>query len=57
MKRIDKIYEYIKTKSQEYTRAQLKGRVGVEAQEIAESLGILRNNVSMTGIWKQKMPW
>ena len=47
MKRIDKIYEYIKTKSQEYTRAQLKGRVGVEAQEIAESLGILRNNVSM----------
>lgn len=47
MKRIDKIYEYIKTKSKEYQLTDLQGRVGVEAAEIAETLNILRNNVSM----------
>ena len=47
MKRSDKIYEYIRQKSAEYTLDTLKGRVGVDAQEIAEALDILRNNVSM----------
>ncbi|MBP2633385.1 MAG: levR [Firmicutes bacterium] len=47
MKRIDKIYEYIKAKSNEYKLADLQGRVGVDAAEIAETLNILRNNVSM----------
>ncbi|WP_019552082.1 sigma 54-interacting transcriptional regulator [Propionispira raffinosivorans] len=47
MKRIDKIYEYIKQKSSVYTLENLKGRIGVDATEIADELGILRNNVSM----------
>lgn len=47
MKRIDKIYEYIKTKSNEYKIADLQGRIGVDAAEIADTLNILRNNVSM----------
>ncbi len=47
MKRIDRIYEYIRQKSKEYTRDQLRGRAGTEASEIAEALDILRNNVSM----------
>ena len=47
MKRSDKIYEYIRKRSEEYTLDQLKGRVGIDAQEIAEALDILRNNVSM----------
>ncbi|MDF2565373.1 MAG: levR [Massilibacillus sp.] len=47
MKRIDKIYEYIKAKSNEYKIADLQGRVGVDAAQIADSLNILRNNVSM----------
>ena len=47
MKRSDKIYENIRQKSAEYTLDTLKGRVGVDAQEIAEALDILRNNVSM----------
>lgn len=47
MKRIDKIYEYIKAKSKEYKLDDLQGRVGVDAAEIAENLNILRNNVSM----------
>ncbi len=47
MKRIEKIYEYIKAQSAKYTLAKLQGRVGVDAQEIADELMILRNNVSM----------
>lgn len=47
MKRIDKIYEYIKAKSSAYTLENLQGRIGVDATEIADELGILRNNVSM----------
>jgi transcriptional regulatory protein LevR/transcriptional regulator with AAA-type ATPase domain len=47
MKRIERIYEYIKDKSGRYQLSQLKGRVGVDAKEIAEALDILRNNVSM----------
>ena len=47
MKRSDRIYGYIREKSAAYTIEQLKGRVGVDAQEVSEALGILRNNVSM----------
>ena len=47
MKRIERIYHYIQEKSAEYTLEQLKGRVGIDAQEIADALDILRNNVSM----------
>ncbi len=47
MKRIDKIYEYIKAKSNEFKIADLQGRVGVDAAQIADTLNILRNNVSM----------
>jgi len=47
VKRIDKIYEYIQEKSSAYTLENLQGRIGVDATEIADELGILRNNVSM----------
>ncbi len=47
MKRIDRIYAYIKEESSKYTLEKLQGRVGVDAQEIADKLDILRNNVSM----------
>lgn len=47
MKRSDKIYAYIKEQSSVYTLDTLRGRVGVDAAEIAEKLDILRNNVSM----------
>ena len=47
MKRIEKIYAYIKEKSTEYSLPDLQGRVGIDAAQIAEDLTILRNNVSM----------
>ena len=47
MKRIERIYAYIKEKSKGYSIAELEGRAGIEAAEIAEELDILRNNVSM----------
>ena len=37
MKRIDRIYGYIRQKSQGYTKAQLKGHVGVTASELART--------------------
>ncbi|KLU74821.1 sigma 54-interacting transcriptional regulator [Clostridium botulinum] len=46
MKRIDKVYSYIKEKSQQYTIEDLKQKSGFSAQFIGEELGILRNNVS-----------
>ena len=46
MKRSERIYNYIKEKSAEYKKAELKGAVGLDAQEIAGALDILRNNVS-----------
>jgi transcriptional regulatory protein LevR/transcriptional regulator with AAA-type ATPase domain len=46
MKRSERIYTYIKEKSAEYTKAELKGQAGLDAQEIAGALDILRNNVS-----------
>lgn len=47
MKRIEKIYDYIYERSNEYTLEQLLGDAGVDAATISERLGILRNNVSM----------
>ncbi len=47
MKRIDKIYKYIKERSSQYNIGQLQGRVGLAAAEISDQLNILRNNVSM----------
>lgn len=47
MKRIDRIYAYIKEKSLTYKVSDLKGRIGLEAARIASDLDILRNNVSM----------
>lgn len=46
MKRSARIYNYIREKSAAYTKEKLKGQVGFDAQEIAASLDILRNNVS-----------
>ncbi|MBP2652780.1 MAG: sigma-54 factor, interaction protein [Firmicutes bacterium] len=47
MKRIDKIYNYIKSTSKQYNIEQLRGRIGVDAGEISDHLKILKNNVSM----------
>ncbi|SFT72833.1 Transcriptional regulatory protein LevR, contains PRD, AAA+ and EIIA domains [Selenomonas sp. GACV-9] len=46
MKRSERIYNYIQERSAAYTKEQLKGQVGFDAQEIAAALDILRNNVS-----------
>lgn len=46
MKRSERIYQYIQEKSAVYTKEQLKGQVGLDAQEIAGALELLRNNVS-----------
>lgn len=46
MKRIDKIYNYIKQRSNKYTKDDLKSRKGIDAIEISEALKILRNNVN-----------
>lgn len=46
MRRGERIYQYIREQSTKYTKAQLKGTVGLDAQEIAAALDILRNNVS-----------
>ncbi|MCD3350532.1 sigma 54-interacting transcriptional regulator [Clostridium botulinum D/C] len=46
MKRIDKVYSYIKEKSQQYTIEDLNQKSGFSAQFIGKELGILRNNVS-----------
>jgi len=47
LKRIERIFEYIRQESGKYKKEQLKGQVGLDAQQIAEALDILRNNVSM----------
>ncbi len=46
MRRIDRIYQYIQKKSSLYKKDDLKGRVGIGAEEVAEDLGVLRSNVS-----------
>lgn len=47
MKRVERIYEYIRRESGKYTKERLKGQAGLDARQIADALGILRNNVSM----------
>jgi transcriptional regulatory protein LevR/transcriptional regulator with AAA-type ATPase domain len=47
MKRIDRIYNYIRENSQQYTVEKLTGQIGFDASEISKQLGVLRNNVSM----------
>ena len=47
LKRMERVYEYIRQESGKYTKEQLKGQAGLDAQQIADALGILRNNVSM----------
>lgn len=46
MKRSERIYTYIKERSAQLPREKLTGQVGLDAQEIASELDILRNNVS-----------
>lgn len=46
MRRINKVYQYIQDKSALYKKEDLMGRVGIEAEEVAENLGVLRSNVS-----------
>lgn len=47
MKRIDKVYNFLMEKSRVLNIEDLKNNKGFSAGEIAETLGILRNNVSM----------
>lgn len=47
MKRVERIYAYIKERSNLYTSETLRGKVGIDANSIAADLNILRNNVSM----------
>jgi len=46
MKRIEKIYQYILDKASEINKEELLRIKGISAQEIEESTGILRSNVS-----------
>ncbi len=46
MKRRERILAYIQEQSASYTREQMQGSIGMDAQEIAQALDILRNNVS-----------
>ena len=46
MKRMDRILAYVKEESAHVSKAALAERGGLDAQEIADALGILRNNVS-----------
>lgn len=46
MKRIDKVYDYIFQNSKNFDKKELLERKGFSAQEIGDSLDILRNNVS-----------
>lgn len=47
MKRIDKIYNHLKEKTSKLTLEEIEQGRGFTASEIAEELGMLRNNVSM----------
>jgi len=47
MKRIDRIYKFIKEESLKIKGDELHRKGGFSASEIAEKLGMLRNNVSM----------
>ena len=46
MKRSERIYLYIKERSGTFSGQKLSGQIGFDAQEIADELDILRNNVS-----------
>lgn len=46
MKRIDKIYGYLKEHTKELTKEEVLNNEGITAGEIEENLNILRNNVS-----------
>lgn len=46
MKQIDKIYNYILSKSNEFTKEELLEIKGFSAQQVGEHFGILRSNVS-----------
>lgn len=46
MKQIEKIYNYILSKSKEFTKEELLEVKGFSAQQVGEYLGILRSNVS-----------
>ncbi len=46
MKRGERIYAYIQQESAAWPGDQVKGRIGFDAQQIANALDILRNNVS-----------
>jgi transcriptional regulator with AAA-type ATPase domain len=46
MKRSERIYLYIKERSGTFAGQKLSGQIGFDAQEIADELDILRNNVS-----------
>ncbi|MBQ1613973.1 MAG: sigma 54-interacting transcriptional regulator, partial [Selenomonas sp.] len=46
MKRSERIYTYIKEQSAQLPADKLTGQIGLDAQEIADKLDILRNNVS-----------
>ena len=46
MKRIDKVYDYILQNSKNFDKDELLERKGFSAQEIGDTLDILRNNVS-----------
>ena len=46
MKRSERIYQYIAENSKALTGQELTGQIGFDAQEIADKLDILRNNVS-----------
>ncbi len=47
LKKIEKIYEYIVQKTENYDLENLNKKVGFSAGEIAQSIGVLRNNVCM----------
>ena len=46
MKQIEKIYNYILSKSKEFTKEELLEVKGFSAQQVGEHFGILRSNVS-----------
>lgn len=46
MKRMERIFAYVEAESAKFTKETLRERGGLDAQEIADALGILRNNVS-----------
>ena len=45
MKRMERIFAYVEAESAKFTKETLRERGGLDAQEIADALGILRNNV------------